>query len=107
MDRRRFRRVKAPIYCRPAHRRLPKRQVVDVGLGGLRVYSDDPFPIGAKFEVELFMPDASSVTCLTEVVWIRPVPDGDPANYDVGLEFLDVPAGAQDSIGKLLEEESD
>jgi hypothetical protein len=100
-DRRRFPRVKAPIYCRPAHRRLPKRQVVDVGLGGMRVYSDEPFEKGAKFEVELFLPDGESVTCLTEVVWIRGLPAG-PAKYDIGLTFLHVPEDARDRLAQVL-----
>lgn len=104
-DRRRFPRVKAPIYCRPAHRRLPKRQVVDVGLGGMRVYSDEPFDVGAKFQVELFLPDGESVACLTEVVWIRELSAGAPAQYDVGLAFLDVPADARDRLREVLEEE--
>ena len=106
-DRREFPRVRAPIYCRPAHRRLQRRQVVDVGLGGMRVYSDEQFAIEARFEVELFFPDSSSVTCLTEVVWIRSLPPGDPAKYDIGLKFLDVPAHARDRIATVLGESSD
>ena len=102
-DRRKFPRVKAPIYCRPARRRLPRRQVVDVGLGGMRVYSDEPFQIGARFEVELFLPDADSVTCLTEVVWIRTLDAGAPARYDVGLQFLDVPDRGRDRLLEVLD----
>jgi hypothetical protein len=102
-ERRKFPRLNAPIYCRPAKRRLPRRQVVDVGLGGMRVYSDEALKIGARFEVELFLPDSSSVTCLTEVVWIRALPEGSPAAYDVGLQFLDVPPDALDQIATLLE----
>ena len=102
-ERRKFPRLNAPVYCRPAKRRLPRRQVVDVGLGGMRVYSDEALKIGARFEVELFLPDSSSVTCLTEVVWIRPIPPGGPAAFDVGLQFLDVPPDALEQIGTLLE----
>ena len=102
-ERRKFPRLNAPVYCRPARRRLPRRQVVDVGLGGMRVYSDEALKIGARFEVELFLPDSSSVTCLTEVVWIRDLPAGSPASYDVGLQFLDVPPEALEKIGELLQ----
>ena len=76
---------------------------MDLGVGRMRVYSDDPLKIGARFEVELFLPDSSSVTCLTEVMWIRELPPGSPAVYDVGLQFLDVPPDALDQIGALLE----
>ncbi|MEM6295293.1 MAG: PilZ domain-containing protein [Myxococcota bacterium] len=101
-ERREFPRVSAPIYCRPAHRRLRRRKVVDVGLGGMRVYSDEPFDIGARFEVELFLEDRSSVNCLTEVMWIRDVPGGDPAAYDIGLKFLHVPEAAYAKLDALL-----
>ena len=106
-DRREFRRVSAPIYCRPAHRRLRKRQVIDVGLGGLRVYSDEAFDIGARFEVELFMPSGDSISCLTEVMWIRPIDGNDPAAFDIGLKFLQVPESAHSRLSTLLNAASD
>jgi Tfp pilus assembly protein PilZ len=80
---------------------------VDVGLGGMRVFSDEPFQIGARFEVELFLPDSSSITCLTEVVWIRSLPDGNPAKFDVGLQFLDVPEAGRDRLTEVLEVPAD
>ena len=102
-ERREFPRLQAPIYCRPAHRRLRRRKVVDVGLGGMRVYSDEPFDLGARFEVELFMSDGDSVNCLTEVMWTRPVPGGQPAPFDVGLKFLHVPEAGYAKLTALLE----
>ncbi len=102
-ERREFPRIQAPIYCRPAHRRLRRRKVVDVGLGGMRVYSDEAFGIGARFEVELFMSDGDSVNCLTEVCWVRPVPGGHPAPYDIGLKFLHVPEAGYAKLSALLE----
>lgn len=103
-ERREFRRVKAPLYCRPARRRLPRRKVVDVGLGGMRVYSDEAFDKGAKLEVELFLPDQTSVQTLTEVVWIRAIEGGSPAAYDVGLRFLDVPSDGRRKLQQALED---
>jgi c-di-GMP-binding flagellar brake protein YcgR len=104
-ERRKFPRVKAPIYCRPARRRLPRRQVIDLGLGGMRVYSDESFKVGARFEVELFLPDRSSITCLAEVVWTRELEDGAPASFDIGLQFLDVPTDHRDRLREVLERE--
>ncbi len=101
-DRRKFPRLNVPLYFRPARRRLPRRQVVDVGLGGIRVYSDEPLSVGARFEIELFMPDHSSLNCLTEVMWVRAIPGGDPAAYDIGLQFLDVPSEALDQLRALV-----
>jgi hypothetical protein len=80
---------------------------VDVGLGGMRVYSDDPLKIGARFEVELFFPQGDSATCLTEVMWIRKLPEDSPAIYDIGLQFLDVPHHALNRLGTVLKNTDD
>lgn len=101
-ERRKFSRINVPLYFRPAKRRLPRRQVVDIGLGGARVYSDEPLAIGARFEIELFMPDNTSMTCLTEVMWTRAIEGGNPANFDIGLQFLDVPPAALEQLRVLL-----
>ena len=102
-DRREFPRVTAPIYCRPARRRLPRRRVVDVGLGGMRVYSDEPFKVGARMEIDLFPPDGEPITCLTEVMWIREIPGGNPAAYDVGLRYLDIPPEGREMLARLVD----
>lgn len=103
-DRRQYPRVAAPMYCRPARRRLlRRRKVIDVGLGGMRVYSDDPFAVGDRLEIDLLSADGDDfVTCLTEVVWIREIAGGSPARYDVGLRFLEIPAAARAMIEDLV-----
>ncbi len=73
----------------------------------MRVYSDEPFDVGARFEVELFVSGGDSVTCLTEVAWTRPIPSGRPAPYDVGLKFLQVPEAAYAQLTELLEAQDD
>lgn len=92
------------MYCRPARRRLlRRRQVIDVGLGGMRVYSDDPFGLGDRLEIDLLSAEGDDfVTCLTEVVWIREIEGGHPARYDVGLRFLEIPAAARAMIEDLV-----
>lgn len=76
-----------------------------MSIGGLRVYSDEPFKKGARMEIDLFPPDGHGdfITCLTEVVWIREIPGGDPANYDVGLQYLDIPAQARALLARIVE----
>ncbi len=105
-ERRKFPRVAAPMYCRPARRRLlRRRKVVDLGLGGMRVYSDDAFEVGSRMEIDLMAETGDDfVTCVTEVVWIRELPGRKPAMYDVGLQFLDVPPKGRSMIEKLLAE---
>lgn len=102
-ERRQFARLNLPVYFRPARRRLPQRQVVDIGLGGARVYSDEDIPVGTRFDIELFLPDGHSLSCLAEVMWVRALLEPDaPAKYDVGLGFLDVPQNDLATLRDLL-----
>lgn len=92
------------MYCRPARRRLlRRRKVIDVGLGGMRVYSDDEHAVGDRLEIDLLSADGDDfITCLTEVVWIHEIAGGDPAGYDVGLRFLEIPPAARTMIEDLV-----
>lgn len=105
-DRRRFPRVKAPIYFRSPRLRAIKREVLDISLGGMRVYSDEPFHVDDQLTVELFLPDGASVSCLARVAWQRPLPEGSPAVYDVGLELLEAPSEGLERLGQVLERDA-
>lgn len=78
------------MYVRPAGVRFlsRKRQPVDVSLGGVRIFSDDPMKVGELLKLEFFLPDVSPRTYTVEVVWIESLPAGAPALYDVGLKFI-------------------
>ena len=90
-ERRRYPRLQAPVYWRPVGPLAAKGgQPVDLGLGGVRVYSDDPMQPGHRLEVELQLPDASTLTLLSEVVWLQELPEEAPASFDIGLQFLDL-----------------
>jgi hypothetical protein len=65
-----------------------QRQPIDVSLGGVRIYSDDPLKIGELLKMEFFTLGAMPVTYTAEVVWIEPMPAGSAARFDVGLKFL-------------------
>ena len=109
-ERRRFPRIAAPMYCRPARRRLlrRRRKVIDVSLGGMRVYSDERFDLGKRFEIDLLLHEGDDfVTCLTEVVWIREIAGSDPAPFDVGLRFLEVPPRAHEMLKGLQDSAPD
>ena len=45
---------------------------------------------GHRLEVELQLPDASTLTLLSEVVWLQELPEEAPASFDIGLQFLDL-----------------
>ena len=91
-DRRRYPRVQANILCRPAGSSLfhHKRSTQDISLGGMRVYSDEDFEVGSRLDLEVLMPDQTSVRCWATVVWRAELGDAAPARYDVGLKFTDL-----------------
>ena len=105
LDRRRYRRIAAPISVRPvsflAH--SIARRVEDASLGGLRAYSDEERRTGERLELELFFPDSTGATVLAEVVWVEPLPGGQPARYDVGVRFIDASSVDQERIARALQ----
>jgi hypothetical protein len=104
LERRRYRRVQAPIFVRPVSAlayRAP-RKVNDISLGGLRAFSDDKHKPGTRLELELFFSDGASATVLAEVVWVEPLPEGSPARFDVGLRYVDARSEDLERIAKLL-----
>ncbi|MFQ6069451.1 MAG: PilZ domain-containing protein [Candidatus Aminicenantales bacterium] len=105
-ERRRFPRIKVPVYYRPASIFKARSMVYNIGLGGIRVYSDEYLKEGKRFEIELFLPDGLSVEAITRVIWIKELPPQAEARYDVGLEFIELSPGAAEALKQLLEESS-
>ncbi len=103
-DRRRFQRAGVPILIRPVGplARLVRYEVQDLGLGGLRCYSDEAHAPGKRMEIEIAFPEGGSAVALVEVVWNEALPDGAPARHDVGLRFVDATPDDRDRIAALL-----
>lgn len=79
-----------------------QREPVDVSLGGVRIFSDDPLKIGELLKMEFFLPDVEPVTYTAEVVWIDALPAGAPAKFDVGLKFIQLDPGALKLLMRVL-----
>lgn len=101
-ERRRFKRLHAPVLCRPLGATLVddegKRKVQDISLGGLCVYTDDNHKIGEHLELELFLPSGETVTLDTQICWIDKLGPSDPAKFEIGLQYTDV---AAEDLAKL------
>jgi len=89
-DRRKYRRIRAALYCRPAGMKFlaRKREPIDISLGGVRIFSDDELRVGELLKLEFFLPEVAPVTYTAEVVWIEPLPVEADARFDVGLKFI-------------------
>lgn len=109
-ERRRFKRLNAPVYCRPLGRALagakdtPKLKAQDISLGGVRVYTDDRHVPGDRLELELWLPDGESMMLDTTVVWVDALEHAEPARFEVGLKFVDVAEGDLKRLEAVLKE---
>jgi hypothetical protein len=103
-ERRKYRRIQAAVYCRPAGVSLleRRREAVDISLGGVRVYSDDPYRVGGLVKMEFFVEGVVPVTYTAEVVWVEVIASGDPAKFDGGLKFVNLAPDAIQFLRTVL-----
>lgn len=110
-DRRKYPRLRAPVFYRPTGLKLlralrrGKERAVDISLGGVRIYSDDQLRPGDRLELDLFLPDDTTLSSKGEVVWIHELPPGSPARYDVGVRFERMDDHEQSRLAEVLETE--
>jgi hypothetical protein len=81
----------------------PHIEPVDISFGGLRIYSDEEYAVGAYLRLDIFFPRAPAVTFTAEVMWIRASAKGAPARFDVGLAFVELSPDALKLVQPLLE----
>jgi len=104
-DRRRFPRVLAHVYYRPAgpdflhHRRAAR----NVSLGGMRVYSDEELTVGTPLEIELLLDDSTTARCRARIAWVERLDEESGAAYDIGVEFTDLADADRDRLNRVLE----
>ncbi len=102
-DRRKYPRLNVPILYREASFFSRREPVINIGLGGIRVYSDEELKIGKRLELELFLPDKTSLVCTSRVVWQKLLPEGAVAKYEIGFEFLGMSPDALRCLAKVLD----
>jgi uncharacterized protein (TIGR02266 family) len=74
----------------------------NIGMGGLFVTTERPFPVGALLTLELTLPQrAQSLSLVGEVRWIL---EKEGRAAGMGMRFVDPPVAATVSIYALLQE---
>src|SRR4051812_37550911 len=105
-ERRRFKRLHAPVLCRPLGATLvddgDKRKVQDISLGGVCVYTDDKHQVGEHLELELFLPSGETLVLDTLIVWIDPLDAKAPAKFEIGLQYVDIAEADRARIEAVL-----
>lgn len=104
-NRRRYPRIAAPVYYRPAGPTFLHhlRATIDISLGGMRVYSDDEMKVGTPLEIELLVEEELTVRCWVRVAWVEKMNERVGAVYDIGLEFTDIADNDRLVLAKALE----
>ena len=103
-DRRRYRRVQAPVLVRPtsALARDHLHQLKDISQGGLRAFTDETYRVGQRLELELFLPDLTSLTVVVAVAWIQELPAGSAAHFEVGMCYVEMIDADLQRIAQVL-----
>lgn len=102
-NRRQFPRIKAPIYFKNTRLFSPKIPVVDIGLGGMRVYSDEAFRVGEVVDIELYLPSNQTLQCTVRVVWLALLGEDAPAEFDIGLQIVEVKGNKLHLLAQILD----
>lgn len=101
-ERRRFPRLDAHVIWRSAGLHVPRGAAVDMSIGGMLVYSDDPIRVGAHLEIEILSPDQPTLELHAVVVRVDALESASPARFDVALEFIGVTADDTVRLSALL-----
>jgi len=76
-----------------------------MSLGGVRIDCDENLDIGQMLELEFFLPNGISIEASAKVVWIKKLPPGSEALYDVGMEFKKLSEVALLELDTILNKE--
>lgn len=102
-ERRRYPRLKVPVLFRTSKKEEKERPTYNLGLGGVRIYSNRYLKKGKQLEIELCFPERKTAVATVRVVWIKVLPEGSAAAFDVGLEFIDLPPDAVEELKEVLD----
>jgi c-di-GMP-binding flagellar brake protein YcgR len=92
----------SPVLYKATKQISAKRRVSDLSLGGARIYSDERLDVGERLELDFFLPDGSTVKARAKVSWIKEMPEGKEALYDVGMEFMELSEAATEKLKTVL-----
>jgi len=101
-EKRRYRRVNAPVYFSYTPLLSRPATPVDISPGGLRMYSDEKIKTGRLLDLTITLSDGRIIECRGQVVWVKRLPPGSPARYDGGLGFLDLSGGDETFLDEYL-----
>ena len=111
LNRRKFPRVNYPCLIKICHARGEPEMILthteNVGVGGVSVIVKKNFQLFAPVELEIDLMDTGNhIKCQGKVVWSirrKLTETSKPSFYDLGIEFLEIPAGEHKRLEEIVQ----
>ena len=101
---RQYARFTAPFYYRQISASSEPKLLINISLGGFRIYRDEQLKSGEHLDIELLLPDEHTLACTARVIWQRSLPSGSDAQYDVGLRIVNLTENDIDQLSQVLKQ---
>ena len=76
--------------------------VKKLSLGGMLIRSADPFEVDERFPMEIALPGGRRIDFVGRIASCFQVADEEPARYDIGIEFADMPEDDRASLKEFI-----
>jgi len=103
IERRRFPRVTVQVTC-TIKGSTKKQSVLNMSLGGVRIYCDERVDIGQELDLQFFIPNGAVIEARGRVVWLEELPRGSKGIFDVGMELTKVSKEKRKILSAFLRE---
>jgi c-di-GMP-binding flagellar brake protein YcgR len=101
-ERRKYRRIRAPLHYRPVDSPLVG-DALDISLGGVRIYSHKKLAVGSEISLEIFRPDGPPAAYRAQVMWVGELGADAPARFDIGLRFTEIDPDSLKFLMRVIE----
>ena len=102
-DRRKYPRVKKPVYFQITSGSVAKNQALDISLEGILINSSRFYNTNQNISLNLFIANEQAIPCEAEVIWIYPRTKN-AVNYKVGLHFTKMENSDRDKLSRYISE---
>jgi hypothetical protein len=77
-------------------------RVRKLSLGGMLIESTGPLAIEDRIPMELFLPGERRIQFIGRIASSFAAPDVDPPNYDIGIEFFEMPDDDKSALKEFI-----
>ena len=89
-SRRKFTRRPLAIFTQIPGTNSRLMPTIDIGRGGVRIYTEKKIPVSSCFQLQFFVSDCITFTPIVKVAWIHSAEGHAYSKYEMGLEFIQI-----------------